>query len=200
MKPKETEKYTQIMSVAAALFARQGYQKTTINEIVATAGISKGLFYHYFENKKELYLLLYETYTDVLSHDIREKVDVSETDFFNRLRQICHLRIDFVTRMPHLWDFLYSAYNEEHTDIAPLIQNKNAQILQESYSSSVSNIDWTKLQPGLNPDKAIELITWAAEGFIRKVTAKGIHVKSETYMEFDGYLEYLKSGMYKEEV
>jgi len=198
LKSKETEKHMQIMSAAAAVFARHGYMKTTVDEIVAAAGISKGLFYHYYANKKELYLSLYEAYADVLSREIREKVDVSQTDFFIRLRQVSHLRIDIVTRMPHLWDFLYSAYNEQHPDIAPLIQSKNAQIVQESYNSSVSNIDWTKFRSGLNPDKAIELITWVAEGFVRKVTANGIHVMPETYMEFDDYLGYLKLGMYEE--
>ena len=38
-----------------------------MTEIVAEAGISKGLFYHYYENKKQLYLHIYDTYTAVLS-------------------------------------------------------------------------------------------------------------------------------------
>lgn len=37
------------------LFEQYGLQKTTIDEIVAAAGISKGSFYLFFRSKKELY-------------------------------------------------------------------------------------------------------------------------------------------------
>lgn len=196
---KETEKYSQIIDAGAALFARQGYRKTTVDEIVAEAGISKGLFYHYFSNKKELYVHLYQVYADVMSRDIREKVDRNERDFFLRLKQIARLRIDLITRVPNLWAFLYSAYYEQHPDIAPLIKEKNESLLQESYSSSASNIDWSKFRKDVSPEKAIELVTWAAEGFVSKITAQGIQVSPELYMEFDDYLEYLKFGMYESE-
>ena len=57
---KQTEKHVQIMTVAAALFAKYGYKKTSIDEIVSAAGISKGLFYHYYTNKAcLLYTSLY---------------------------------------------------------------------------------------------------------------------------------------------
>jgi len=199
MGQNKTEKHSQIMTAAAALFAKQGYKKTTIDEIVFGAEISKGLFYHYFKDKKELYILLYNSYVDILSHNIREKVDITETDFFQRLKQISHLRIDFITEYPNLWDFLYSAYYEEHPDITSLIKEKNEKLLKESYASSAANIDWTKLKKGLSPDKAIEIITWIAEGFVRKVAANATALNSEQYYQFDEYIECLKTGLYEDE-
>lgn len=194
---KETEKHNQIVTAAAGLFARQGYKKTTIDEIVADSGISKGLFYHYFKNKKELYIYIYNTYADVLSRGIRDNVDITETDFFERLKQISYMRIDFVVQYPSLWGFLYSAYNEEHPDIAPLIKEKNATLLQSSYTSSAANIDWTKLRNGLSADQAIELITWVVEGFMRKITATNQTDHVAQYDQFEKYFEYLKFGMYE---
>lgn len=194
----ETEKHNQIMTAAATLFAKQGYKKTTIDEIVVKAGISKGLFYHYFKNKKELYIHLYNSYIDIFSDSIRNKVDITETDFFERMKQIAHIRIDFVTEYPALWDFLFLAYYEENPDIAPLIKEKNETLLQTSYAGSAANIDWSKLKKGISPDKAIEVITWIAEGFVRKIS----HMQSsylENYYEFDEYIEFLKNGMYEGE-
>lgn len=194
-----TEKHDLIMRAAAALFARQGYKKTTVDEIVAAAGISKGLFYHYFKNKKELYVNLYSSYTSILSREIGVKLDMSETDFFKRLKQIAHIRIDFVARYPGLWNFLYSAYYEEHPDIAPLIKQENEGFLQRSYAGSASNIDWSKLKQGLTPDKAIELITWVAEGFVRKIAESDHASNAQFYYQFDEYLEVLKTGLVEEE-
>lgn len=193
----ETEKHNQIMTAAAALFAKQGYKKTTVDEIVAGAGISKGLFYHYFKNKQELYLHLYNTYVDILSNTIRQKVDLSEADFFLRLKQLTYIRLDFFSKHPNLWEFLCSAYYEGHADVAPFIREKNDTLLKNAYSGSAAGIDWSKLKKGLTPDKAIEIVTWISEGFVRKFSESSIPSK-ELSAQFDAYMECLKTGLYEE--
>ena len=45
---------SKIVSAAWKLFYEQGYDDTTIDEIVAESGTSKGSFYHYFEGKDAL--------------------------------------------------------------------------------------------------------------------------------------------------
>lgn len=195
MKTHETQKHHLIVSAAAARFAKQGYKKTTIDEIVEQAGISKGLFYHYFNNKRELYIHIYEDYVRILSQSIREKVDLNETDFLKRLKQIAHLRIDFIARYPNLWRFLYAAYEEEHPDVAQAIKQKNEELLRESYAHSASNIDWSRLKAGISPDRAIEIVTWLAEGFVRKIERNPMSTP-DMYNQFDEYMECLERGIY----
>ena len=43
-----------IINAAWSLFYEQGYEDTTIDEIVEASGTSKGSFYHYFEGKDAL--------------------------------------------------------------------------------------------------------------------------------------------------
>ncbi len=43
-----------IVSAAWTLFYDQGYENTTVEEIIAASGTSKGSFYHYFEGKDAL--------------------------------------------------------------------------------------------------------------------------------------------------
>ncbi len=43
-----------IISAAWSLFYDQGYEATTIDEIIALSGTSKGSFYHYFDGKDAL--------------------------------------------------------------------------------------------------------------------------------------------------
>ena len=43
-----------IISAAWKLFYQQGYDNTTVEEIIAESGTSKGSFYHYFEGKDAL--------------------------------------------------------------------------------------------------------------------------------------------------
>lgn len=53
---KKNEKNTKgkIINAAWDLFYEQGYEDTTVEEIIAQSGTSKGSFYHYFEGKDAL--------------------------------------------------------------------------------------------------------------------------------------------------
>lgn len=46
---------TQLLECAADLFAERGYAETRVTDIVQAAGVAKGLFYWYFENKAALF-------------------------------------------------------------------------------------------------------------------------------------------------
>ena len=53
MKKSNTTK-SKIVSAAWKLFYEQGYEDTTVDEIIAESKTSKGSFYHYFKSKDEL--------------------------------------------------------------------------------------------------------------------------------------------------
>ncbi|QXC63107.1 TetR family transcriptional regulator [Aquihabitans sp. G128] len=54
------ERKDQLLDHAAELFAERGYAETRILDIVKAAGVAKGLFYWYFENKEALFRELVE--------------------------------------------------------------------------------------------------------------------------------------------
>jgi len=50
------ERQAQIIQAALACFSRKGYAKTTMDDIVAESGLSKGSLYWYFESKDDLFM------------------------------------------------------------------------------------------------------------------------------------------------
>jgi AcrR family transcriptional regulator len=56
-----------VEEAAARLFAEHGYGATTVEEIVAEAGVSKPVLYRHFESKRELYMKLMERRRDGLA-------------------------------------------------------------------------------------------------------------------------------------
>jgi AcrR family transcriptional regulator len=50
-----TARREQILEHAAALFGRKGYHGTSISNIIQSAGIARGTFYLYFENKRAIF-------------------------------------------------------------------------------------------------------------------------------------------------
>ena len=57
--PKVSEEYKknrriQIIDVARECFIKGGYQKTSMNEIIAATGLSAGAIYNHFSSKEEI--------------------------------------------------------------------------------------------------------------------------------------------------
>jgi AcrR family transcriptional regulator len=52
-----------VLAAAAQLFADHGYDATSVAQVVAAAGVTKGALYHYFSSKEEL---LFEIYAAVI--------------------------------------------------------------------------------------------------------------------------------------
>jgi AcrR family transcriptional regulator len=58
---KDSHVADDVMSAAVELFATQGYANTSVQQVVAAAGVTKGAMYHYFESKDDLLFGIYET-------------------------------------------------------------------------------------------------------------------------------------------
>ncbi len=49
-----------LLDAARTLFGTQGYNDTSLDDIVATAGVTKGALYHHFSGKEDLFRALFE--------------------------------------------------------------------------------------------------------------------------------------------
>jgi AcrR family transcriptional regulator len=56
-----------VLDAAVELFARQGYDATSVAEVIGLAGVAKGGFYHHFPSKEAL---LYEVYGDLITRQL----------------------------------------------------------------------------------------------------------------------------------
>lgn len=62
-----------IVETAVDLFADNGYDGTSITQIIDRAGVTKGGFYHHFASKEAL---LYEVYGDLISGQLQRMDDI----------------------------------------------------------------------------------------------------------------------------
>ncbi len=53
-RPRSEEKAQLILAAAQRVLAQKGYASTTISQVAAEAGVSRGLLHYYFKNKEEM--------------------------------------------------------------------------------------------------------------------------------------------------
>lgn len=59
------EKQQAIINAGYRVFSQNSYKNSPMSEIADAAGISKSLLFHYFRNKKELYMFLWDKCAEV---------------------------------------------------------------------------------------------------------------------------------------
>lgn len=87
------------MDSALAEFSRQGYGASSINTICAAQDISKGIVYHYFETKDELFLACVAECFQRLTEYIRENM-VEPGDMAYCLEEYFGIRTRFFRSYP----------------------------------------------------------------------------------------------------
>ena len=62
----------QLITAARRLFATKGFPATSIQEIVAEAGVTRGALYHHFASKEELFEAVFNREQEALDQRVRE--------------------------------------------------------------------------------------------------------------------------------
>ncbi|MCJ7717535.1 MAG: TetR/AcrR family transcriptional regulator [Anaerolineales bacterium] len=118
--PKDTffnlpaEKRQNIESVAIDEFAAYGYEASSINRIVESAGIAKGSFYQYFEDKADLYKHLINCIGEQkLKYISPVMQNPSDQDFFTLLGEIYRVGLDFAQDNPKASKVGFEVYKNQ---------------------------------------------------------------------------------------
>ncbi|MEU0570838.1 TetR/AcrR family transcriptional regulator [Nonomuraea sp. NPDC005983] len=93
-----SERRDHLVKLAAEIFARKGFQATTVREIATEAGILSGSLYHHFDSKETIVDEVLSTFLDDLLARYRAAID-SGTDPRSVLSEM--VRIGFGTLEPH---------------------------------------------------------------------------------------------------
>lgn len=197
----DPEKQERILNAAMKEFADKGYSQASTNEITKAASISKGLLFHYFDNKKSLFLYLYNYCIDISLKEMYEQLDLEQTDFFIKMKQLLAVKMEIMKRHPAFFNFLETAYTETSSDMKDDLDQINTDLLNSSMHRLFANIDTSKFRAGIDTAKAIQLVLWSLEGFgqhlLRTANLTGDKLDYDTaFAEANEYIEILKISFY----
>ena len=85
VKDPDTRKQ-EILSGALKVFARKGYEKTTISDIAGELGISQGLCYRYYASKEAIYDAALDEYASIIADSNLERFDSNGKTLKEKIR------------------------------------------------------------------------------------------------------------------
>ncbi len=87
MQQRSEETRARILESAIKLFSNRGYNKASVDDICAEAGISKGAFYHHFESKQALFLALLDGWLQTIDNAIEASKDKTAPETFMQMTE-----------------------------------------------------------------------------------------------------------------
>ena len=89
-----------ILDAAMAEFSSKGYEGASLNAACAENGFSKGVVYHHFKDKNELYLLCVQRCFNAVTERLKEAAACLSGTAEERLRSYFDARLRFFTQNP----------------------------------------------------------------------------------------------------
>ena len=87
MQQRSEETRARILESAIKLFSTNGYNKASVDNICADAGVSKGAFYHHFESKQDLFLALLDGWLKNIDNAIEASKDKTAPETFMQMTE-----------------------------------------------------------------------------------------------------------------
>jgi TetR/AcrR family transcriptional regulator len=159
----DKEKQDRIINAAIKEFAEKGYDRASTNEIVKEAGISKGLLFHYFQNKKQLYLFVFDYCYELVIGEFYKKINFQEKDFFMRMRQAVMVKMEMLTTYPDIFKFIQEVFMEESAEIKVEFDKKKTELTHINIEKAYEGIDYSKFRDDVDLNKILKIISWTFE-------------------------------------
>ncbi|MGN0658665.1 MAG: TetR/AcrR family transcriptional regulator [Emergencia sp.] len=160
------EKQDRIINAGLEVFAKNPYRKAPVSEIARAAGISKSLLFHYFRNKKELYLFLYDYALSFIQDKVSEYRPPAVNDYIQlmefSLRAKCQVAREYV----YMNQFAISAYFQDDPELSDVLGPKLDQLLEDTVERTLQYIDREKFRPGLDLRLILKECVWVSEGYM----------------------------------
>ena len=192
---------SRILEAALVEFAAKGYKKASTNTIVREANVSKGLLFHYFISKKDLYLYLYKFARKAVSNELFEKVNFADRDVLNRMQQSTLVKIESYLAHPLFVDLFETAENLQDPEMIAEIIKLDKEATEESYDKIFSSIDYYLFKDTLNVDRCLQIVRWTIDKLSFDWKNRSAKLDSKAFNELEEdivhYLELFRDAFYR---
>lgn len=160
------ERQQAILDAGFRVFSQNSYKHSPMQEIADKAGISKSLLFHYFRNKKELYIFLLDAGAKLTVERLTKSGCYEQTDLFGAMYVGMKAKADVMRLYPDMTTFVLKAYYEQDEEIRGEVQKIIAKYTDFRANAYLMNLSPEQFVPGLDLKMMYLEMLWASEGYL----------------------------------
>lgn len=189
------EKQDRMINAALKVFAQNGYKHASTDDIVAEAGISKGLLFHYFINKLGLYTFLYDYSIRFMTLELSTGVNREEDDFFALFKQMESAKLQVLKNYPYMQQFIEST-RYENVKEALLATEEKKNSLHEAKENIIRRADLSRFRAEADAGKISNMLTYTVQGIMKRSFFESSFHPEMVNEEINAYLDMIKALSY----
>lgn len=194
------ERQDAIMEAAAKCFAAHDYAKAKTDEIAREAGISKGLLFFYFKNKRALYLRVLDRLGEGMKEILSDERFRETDDFFELMEYAADWKSHAFRSMPYVVDFSVRSFYARHRDVATPVSEFMSSAMDEMVDVYLSHVRWDRFRDDVDPRETINMLLWLTDGYMHGRIMSGEKVDLDDVVgKVKSWLVLLKRASCKEE-
>lgn len=202
MKQKERQERSRQAIVQAAMdeFGNAGFESVTMDRICASHGISKGMMYHYFSNKDELFLCCVSGIFQELRKYLSENMDLPAGEpIYESLKRFFLLRESFFQARDRERHIFENAVFYPPGHLAAQIEKYREPIHEENDRFLRQIVSRARLRENLDQERAVRYLNSIYQLFWnalrRYCLPEGYHDLHSTLSEAEELLEMFLFGI-----
>ena len=193
------EKQQAILNAGYRVFSQNSYKNSPMSEIADTAGISKSLLFHYFHNKKELYLFLWEKCAETTIEFLTRYECYEQKELFESMERGMRAKMEIIRLYPDMGNFTIRAFYEKDPEICAAVQESYHRYFNLKAGKVRLNFDPEQFIPGLDIPMMYREMYWASEGYLWEMVQRENVDIEEMEIVFTKLIEFWKSVYLRKE-
>lgn len=200
----DPERQRRIIDCCMEEFAANGYAQASTNRMVQAAGISKGLLFHYFGSKQDLYLHLFQLAMAESTEWFFHGMGDLSPDLMERILHWTKRKLELFREKRTIYRFSLSVIDPRlPTELRLALQQAQADLTNELTARMLDGVDWSFFRPDVDRQLAVRLVFSAlqalADAYLQ-LHQQGVGLSQEQYdqtlRDVRTVTDYLKQGLY----
>lgn len=202
--PRTEDSRRRILLSALREFAENGYAKASTNAIVREARTSKGLLFHYYGSKKDLYPAALEYAVEFVVDYFLKNLGSLPEDPVDRFVAWANLKTRMLAEEPLIYKMTAGGIVDAPEEIRPELQAMLNRVGEKLMPVFLEGIDFSGLRKGIEPAKAVQymLLVFGAlsERYLQQAMNspdKGLSGLPSAVVQIEEYADFVKHGLYR---
>lgn len=188
---KSNDSRSKIIEAALQEFGEHGYDGASTNQICQAAGISKGLLYHYFKSKENLFLAVCSKCVEDLEADFAKDPMKNGNVDINALSRFYRRQANFFSSHPNHYRILSYILGNPCEPVESYISEKRKEYKDEASIALRLFLSRSAIRPGVDKEMALELTL----EIIDSILSKYIHAVYQQHMSIDLAMEMMERDL-----